>query len=243
LAPRSVTLRLTSKIDKGDLWKALVNVERKHQVTTERGFPVFGHQKYIGCVGSQPKRAGVGIRSTNHIEKLDEESWDVIVDFVVAVEKNFTNYIDNDVISMIREARELVRYSTISRREGSLKNNSSIFGAFAFGRNLHLPAHVDRDFTYSVVAVHKNVNSYELDDKIVVYFCFPCLGVAIPMKQGDVIIFNPQEPHAVSSRCEETDDILCLSLYLKSAVVGLNDNSIPNTAEEYELSTLSTLLK
>ena len=102
---------------------------------------------------------------------------------------------------------------------------------------------MDRDFTFSVVAVHKNLEQYDLGDKIVAYVCFPCLGVAILMKPGDVIIFNPQEPHAISSHCEATDDILCLSLYLKSAIVGLSDNSKPNTAEEYELATLSRLLK
>lgn len=62
--------------------------------------------------------------------------------------------------------------------------------------------------------------------------------MAVPLRPGDVIIFNPLEPHAISSRCEPDDEVFCVSVYLKSAVVGLNDNSIPLSPVEEELSRL-----
>ena len=72
----------------------------------------------------------------------------------------------------------------------------------------------------------------EYTDAILAYFCFPTLGVAIPLRAGDQFIFNPCVPHMVSSRCHNEIDIVVVSLYLKSKVVGLNDNSVPLTPEQ-----------
>ncbi len=82
LPPCSVTLHFNSKIDKAKLWESLVDLERKHHLFTSHGFPVFGPEKYVGCVGSQPRRAGVGVRTTSHVQNVAEETWEVIVDFV-----------------------------------------------------------------------------------------------------------------------------------------------------------------
>jgi hypothetical protein len=236
LIPRADTLQRLSRTDIPGLWNSLSSIEKSHRISTARGVPIFGHSKYVGCVGSQVKRSGVGIRITSHSNHIGPESWDSIVDYVITLENLFSDFVDASMLSMIRQARELVQYSTISRLKcHSLHKDGKIFGAFAFGKNVHLPAHVDNDFTYSLVSVHKNLPKYETTDNVVIYFCFPRLGVAVPMKPGDSIIFNPQEPHAASSRCYESDEILCMSLYLKTTLVGLNDNSIPNTPQEMEL--------
>ncbi len=56
---------------------------------------------------------------------------------------------------------------------------------------------------------------------------FPRIGVSVALGPGDFLLFNPNEPHCVSSRCRADDDIYIISSYLKTAVVGLNDNSNP----------------
>ena len=77
------------------------------------------------------------------------------------------------------------------------------------------------------------------DNNVVAYFGFPRLGVAIPLRPGDVLIINPLEPHSVSSRCYEFDEVFCFSAYLKSSNVGLHDNQlelnpeVKKLAEEY----------
>ncbi len=76
-----------------------------------------------------------------------------------------------------------------------------------------------------VQAFIRGVKKYEVDDEIVVYFCFPTLGVAIPLRPGDYLIFNPI-PHCVSSRCNHTQDVLLVMMYLKTGVVGLNNNDL-----------------
>jgi hypothetical protein len=53
-----------------------------------------------------------------------------------------------------------------------------------------------------------------------------------------MLLFNPVYQHCVSSRTAsyKTSDIFSLSLYLKSAIVGKNDNSLRLT--EAEMSSL-----
>ena len=135
---------------------------------------------------------------------------------------------------MVQEARKLLDYRTL-RGAG---RECQIFGAFAFGRNVYLPSHKDEDFTYSIISVHVRDGYYsEADDKVVAYFCFPRLGVAVPLRPGDVLLINPLEPHSVSSRCYELDEVFCFSAYLKSSNVGLHDNSLEMSSEQKYLST------
>ena len=76
---------------------------------------------------------------------------------------------------------------------------------------------------------------YGYTGKIIAYMCFPKLGITVALRPGDVIIFNPCEPHVISIGCNDKDDVLCVAMYLKTAIVGLNDNSI-------ELSPMDDLL-
>ena len=84
---------------------------------------------------------------------------------------------------------------------------------------------------------------YAEKDTVVAYFCFPTCGVAIPMRPGDFLLFDATLPHSISLRCHQIDDIMCMSFYLKSRVVGMNDNSIPLSAEQIYLSTLHNNIK
>ena len=62
---------------------------------------------------------------------------------------------------------------------------------------------------------------YFPDDNVVAYFCFPTLGVAVPIKPSDFLLFNSTIPHCISSRCCADEEIMCISMFLKTAVVGL----------------------
>ena len=73
---------------------------------------------------------------------------------------------------------------------------------------------------------------YTLEQRVVAYFCFPRLGIAVPLRPGEMIFFNPSEEHCISSRVDDKDTIYCVSLYIKSNVFGLNDNSLPLLSKE-----------
>jgi hypothetical protein len=51
---------------------------------------------------------------------------------------------------------------------------------------------------------------------------------------GDMMLFNPLYQHCLSSRTSfyKNKDIFSLSLYLKTAIVGKNDNTLPLTNSE-----------
>ncbi len=77
----------------------------------------------------------------------------------------------------------------------------------------------------SVANVHyKGKDKYEVDNQIVIYSCFPTLGITVPLRPGDFLIFNTLIPHCVSSRCKQVDEVMVILMYLKSTVIGLNDN-------------------
>jgi hypothetical protein len=103
--------------------------------------------------------------------------------------------------------------------------------------NVFLCCHTDADFTMSIAQVFlKGRNRYEIDDEVVVYFCFPTLGVAVPLQPGDFLLFNSLIPHCILSQCKLDDNIMCLSMYLKSAAVGMNNNSFSLMSEQEVLA-------
>jgi hypothetical protein len=60
----------------------------------------------------------------------------------------------------------------------------------------------------SIAQVHlKGKDKYELHDDVVVYFCFPTLGVAVPLRPGDFLLLNALIPHCILSWCKQTDNI------------------------------------
>jgi hypothetical protein len=79
-----------------------------------------------------------------------------------------------------------------------------------------------------------------MDDAIINYFCFPEQGVCVALIIYDILLFNPQKLHCVSSRKDPSNDksnnIYCVSFYLNTAIVGGNDNSLDFTVEEEKIA-------
>ena len=61
------------------------------------------------------------------------------------------------------------------------------------------------------------------------YFLFPDYGIAVAMRPGDVLFFNPLHYHCLSERCKEYNDekVFVTSFYMKTSQLRLNDNDIP----------------
>jgi hypothetical protein len=66
---------------------------------------------------------------------------------------------------------------------------------------------------------------------------FPEQGIAVALRPGDMLIFNPKYHHRLSSyTCTyQNKDVYFMLLYIKSAVVGKNNNSIPLNDKETDL--------
>jgi len=176
--------------------------------------------KYV-CSGAAANRASRGVTPIHHvIRKLDKASQVLILDHFKCVESLFKDWLPTADIRQVLGGIDLVGAETFTIESGE---SSEIFAAFAVGKNVYLSCHIDDDFTYSCTTLLCSDESKK--DEILAYFCFPRLGIAVPLRPGDTLFFNAREPHMVSSRTKNEIDIYCLSFYLKSNVIGGNDNS------------------
>ena len=193
---------------------------------------IFSDYKYV-CMGTQPCRAKHGVRdATYHRESMPDEQWNFVVEMMKRTETALSEYVSTDAIRDLNHARRLLKFKTMAPADGCRDHSTKIFGGIAFGVDVHLACHTDQDYTYSVISIHIHGHQYSLHDRVVAYFCFPRLGIAVALRPGDILMFNPSEPHAVSSKCRHDDTVFCVSMYLKTAVVGLNDNSIGLTPSQ-----------
>lgn len=189
------------------------------------------------CIGTHVNQGGKGgiTPFSAALEQIDEQSHKLIMQIVGSVEHLYCKYISHEEISIVTKAIELVNAFTLTMPASKSNPNNpnpkkaQFYGALAVGIDVLLATHTDKDFAYSAVIVLCRSNEHMNDERVLVYFAFPALGIAIPLKLGDVLFFNPNEPHCITSRVNESDHIYCASLYLKSASLGLNNNSIPLT--------------
>jgi hypothetical protein len=208
--------------------------KKQSNVIRGKSKEVFGKHKYC-CVGAKRRRFTSGIEPGQYkLNSGSKEDWDCVVSAVRRSEHAFYAYSNTDVIRHIRDARELVSWETIKFSDATDEKGASIYNGIAFGVNVYLRAHIDNDFTYSVIQVHQNDVDYSADDETVCFFCFPRLGVAVPLKPGDFLLINALEYHCLSSRCDDAVDIFCVSCYLKTAVVSGNDNGKVLNQKELE---------
>jgi hypothetical protein len=231
LLPRNESLAINA--DGRSVCRAMTCLSKRHtNVVRGASKSVFGQHKYC-CVGAKPRRNAPGVEpGVFKFNGMWKDEWNEVVNSVKRCEHAFHAYADSDVIAHIREARKLVPWETIECCGNDNYANPSIFNGIAFGVNVYLRAHIDHDFTYSVIQVHVDGIDYNLEDDVICYFCFPRLGIAVPLRPGDFLLVNALEYHCLSSRCKEDVDIFCVSSYLKTAVVGGNDNKRALSEEE-----------
>jgi hypothetical protein len=242
--PRNESLRILPKSGMLEIYESLVACEMLSRTSLERGETrrIFGDGASGGspmysCVGVQAARIGGVIDWQKCYSSLTKKRWKLLIKMTRRAEAAMESFADTAVIRQLAAAKDIVPFKTMSAPD----SNACVkyFGAIAFGRNVFLRCHSDEDFTMSVTQIYlKGSDQYGTSDQVVAFFCFPTLGVAIPMRPGDYILFDATIPHCISSRCHNSDDIMCVSFYLKSRVVGLNDNSIPLTRDQIYLSRL-----
>ena len=172
---------------------------------------------------TQPYRAEPGVHTyTYHMDKIPKESWDNVVETLSKVEKIMSYSIPTNELWHLNLERELIGYKSMTPGN----ENKFLLPLKVF--------HTDDDVLQSVVRVHVDNHQYKFR-QAVAYFCFPQIGIAVVLRPGNIIICNPQEPHVVSSRCCVNDKVSCVPMYLKTSVVGLNDNSIELTLMQQSL--------
>jgi hypothetical protein len=173
------------------------------------------------------------LEAAPYMETLPRLHWRVLMHSMIMAERCFEAIGDSVVLSHIHHAKSAVPFQMMKLPHTNLTSPLKYYGGIAFGCNVFLRCHTDADYTMSMAQIHlKDKDTYHINDDIVVYFCFPTLGVAVPLRPGDYLLFNALIPHCVSSRCRHNDSIMCVSMYLKTAVVGMNNNDLSLTKNQ-----------
>jgi hypothetical protein len=237
--PRQHSLNIVRRKGMNKIFSALEACSKLKKTSLVRSdrkriFGDYGERVMATCAGVLVSRNSREVLDyAPFMENLPREHWRVLMSLMRCAEYAFEEIAEHQVISHIVHAKKVVPFKTMNM-PGSTQSQLKYYGGLAFGCNLFLRCHTDADFTMSMAQVHlKHKDQYELDDDIVVFFCFPTLGVAVPLRPGDFLLFNAQIPHCVSSRCKHSDKIMVLSMYLKASVVGMNDNQLKlNSTQE-----------
>jgi hypothetical protein len=204
----------------------------------KRIFGDYGRPVMYTSAGVQVSRNSPEVLNCNtFLQNLPTWHWTVLMKLMRNAEDSFERLADSEVISHMQHVRQVVPFKTMNPPFSSSESSLTYYGGLAFGCNVFLRCHTNEDFTMSMAQVHlKGMDQYSTNDPIVVYFCFPTLGVAVPLRPGDFLLFNPLIPHCVSSRCRHFDKIMIVSMYLKSAVVGMNNNQLPLNSKQSALA-------
>jgi hypothetical protein len=239
--PRKQSLGLIAECGLEKVTKALTACEMLRPTALCRGnasrvFSDYGKKVTYACVGPQPSRNSKTVLSHAPFTlALPDTHWRTLVWMMKRAERCFRFIAEHSVLSHLQQAKKLVPYKTFTANRPTQKSslNAQYFGGIAFGTNVFLRCHTDEDFTMSIIQVFlKGKKVYLPEDDVVVYFCFPTIGVAVPLRPGDYLLFNARIPHCISSRCKVEEDILVTSIYLKTALIGMNNNDIPLTDEQ-----------
>lgn len=243
--PRNESLRILPKSGMNDIFNSMLACEAVLRKPLERGDSrrIFGDGPHDGpapmysAIGVQVSRFGGVIDSSPSLLSLSDHHWRSVIKMARRAEAALESFADTSVLCQLTAAKEVVDFKTLSAPNSDC--NAKYFGAMAFGCNVFLRCHTDEDFSYTVSqCILQGQDCCSVNDHIVAYFCFPTRGVAIPMRPGDYVMFDARLPHCISSRCHIQDRVMAASFYLKSMVVGLNDNSIPLSCQQNNLAML-----
>ena len=164
----------------------------------KRVFIDFGKTPRYACVGPQVSQNSQKVHNyPSFMQKLPSHHWESLLWLMQCAEELFMTIANHQVISHIHHAKKAVPFKTFTT-SNTQSNSSKFFGGIAFGTNVFLRCHTDQDFTMSISQVLvKGKANYHLNDDVIVYFCFPTLGIAVPLRPGDCLLFNPLIPHCI----------------------------------------------
>jgi hypothetical protein len=207
--------------------RALEDLQYKAEIRGKKRIAVAeDNGKYI-TVGLKPNRSHKGI-TESWPKKITDDVRKEITKLMTRCGEVGKGYIESNEIRGLRIAQVLQQWKEIKGVA-----SQPIWGSLACGKNYYLNSHTDEDFFYSLTTiaseygVQDGKDIYNVDAEVCNYFNFAEQGIAVALRPGDVLLFNPMYHHCLSSRTSfyQNSDVFCLSLYLKTAVVGGNDNT------------------
>ncbi len=194
--PREVSLDIIGEFDLDQILTSLTACENLRKTALSHGnakrvFTDYGKHVSYACVGPDPSRNSWNVRSYPPFTvSLPKSHWQSLVWMMKRGKDSFHMLGDHRVISHLVHAKKLVPFQTFTSGTGDdhSKFNAQFLSGIGFGTNAFLRCHTDSDFTMSILQVFlKGKRKYSVDDDVIVYFCFPTIGVAVPLCPGDYL--------------------------------------------------------
>jgi hypothetical protein len=134
---------------------------------------------------------------------------------------------DNHVLSLVKilEAKASLLMANAGNVEWHKKlsvdidiptmNENGWCTQFCVGQNYCAPMHKDDDYFYTTLSCYTSIDDEQ--HEILYHFNFPEYEIAIPMRHGDILVFDPRINHCASNPRKE--NALIVSAYVSKRVV------------------------
>ncbi len=214
-----------------DLFKLLRNMDQKASSSQsyscrddtegERVVAFDGRQTCYMSLGYTTNKQGPGFK----LAMDDAMSMPGFIKYLCSMERRCKEYLPDFVLDVFPVLRTLLP----SDLPPLILKVTSMWTSWAIGMNVFLNRHVDDDWTWSCCGVVAEDDDMEA---IVCYLVFPRLGVAVPLRNGDAIVFNARVEHCISARCNPNRDAYYVGFYINSGMGGMNDRKVDVTEEQ-----------
>ena len=217
--------------------KVLRSVLSTYQVNVIRGSKRQGVSTHYATFGTSCNRFKAGLSSKLPYNRSGEEEI-LVRTFFHRADSLAKKFLPYGVLHWLKECKNMCgdKNSYITQHETN-ETSCITWSSIATTYNYMSPAHTDEDAFMSTLFVshipkEKETSSvdvkYVMNQEVAMYFCFPTEGVAVALRPGDVLMFNPVFYHCASQRCEfyKMEDIFLTSLYLKNKQLSRNENKI-----------------
>ena len=138
---------------------------------------------------------------------------------------------------IVAKSNQTLQKSNPPAKINEEKEFSGLGTALAIGQNYWSKAHRDRDFYFSVLSCISQ--STHDTGKVLYYFIFPEYEIMIPMRTGDILLFNPKVTHSCSN--PSTDDAYIFSSYVSKQTVLVKEATNMRESDELVKSVVDTV--
>ena len=191
-------------------------------------------KKYV-CLGTRPNRLGRGVDMYSiHYENSEEHGnvtdlCEKIGAIVGAMEKIAMGMLPKKDVDVFRnviqnQGEKSVEPFASATGDGVRLANEGLCTAVAMARDYRSTAHTDDDCFFSTITAWRhnqvpNVRCQEKDAALPVlqYFYFTDWMVAVPMYEGDILVFNPLTPHGSTN--PRLVDASLMSMYVSTRTI------------------------
>ena len=198
------------------------NVKRgKKTCGRDDGYKIFGIRK-------DPFGTGIGTYSWKQGVTPEEKT--SLNECAYALAKQLE--MASDVVEKhLSESNTMKLIRQMNRQKGMREDISST--ALSIGYNYWSQSHVDSDFYFTrlTVLAPENNPHIQYDKEILYYFVFPTYEVCVPLRSGDVLLFNPLVLHSCTNPRFRGSYIM--SAYVSGQTTLCGNSEMMNFEEKY----------